>query len=143
MLGVAVELDGQAVLRPAAVHVAAAGGAVGRREGQPGLAEQRQEPALELAQRDASLATEDLVQVSGTGRVRPVRQGGVDRPCLDAVADLGPVADLPEVVEVEAADDVDEGPRDGGDRDAPVLGDVPPVERDAVGYDALDAGLSA
>src|SRR4051812_13297638 len=65
VVGVAVELDGQAVFGPAAVDVAPARGPVGLGQRQPCRSQQGEEGALELAERDAGLAPEDLVEHAG------------------------------------------------------------------------------
>src|SRR4051794_1132951 len=128
---VAVELDGQAVLGPSAVDAPTARNAIHDRQGQPVSAQQLEEAALQLAERDARLAAHDRAELPGARGVRP--QHGVDLPRRGAVADPGLVAGAGEVVEVERGGEVDERLRDGGDRDAAELGAGRPA---AVGGDA-------
>jgi hypothetical protein len=60
VIAVAVEFDGKPVLRPAAVDVAAAAGAVRLREGQAGSADGGKEGGLELAQGDWLVSPDDV-----------------------------------------------------------------------------------
>src|SRR5215213_7810751 len=65
--GVAVELDREPVLGPAAVDAPGAGGAVGDRLRQPRFFERSQEPLLEAAEGDGVVADEDAPEL---GRAR-------------------------------------------------------------------------
>src|SRR5439155_7116316 len=78
VVGVAVELDGQAELRPAAVDAALAGDAVGVRERQAVLAEQLEEAVLEVAQGHAGVTEEDGAELCRAGGVRAALQDGGD-----------------------------------------------------------------
>src|SRR3954447_2673315 len=114
--GVAVELDREPVLGPAAVDALGAGGAVGGGGGQPSFCEPLEESLLEAAEGDGSVAVEDASE--------PRRARRLDtHHCLDLrrrrpVANPGLVAGPGEVIKGERGGEVDEGLGDGGDRDA-------------------------
>ena len=67
VVAVAVELDRQPVLGPAAVHASCPGRAVRLREHEPGVAQSRQKPRFELAERDANLSMQDLPELAAPG----------------------------------------------------------------------------
>jgi hypothetical protein len=139
VVAVAVELDGEATVGPAAVDAAAVGSLIGLRQGEPGLAESVQERALELAERHVHVAVKDRPQLAGALGVRPLRQDGFDLARRRVVEDPGLVAGSCEGIEGEDGCEVDEGAGDGGDRDAAVDGglDAPP----AVGGHPFDPPL--
>src|SRR5207249_9728247 len=60
---VAVELDGQSMLGPAAIDPPPASGAVGLRQRQPGVLQKLEEASLELAQHDVDIAARDAAQL--------------------------------------------------------------------------------
>jgi hypothetical protein len=63
VVAVAVQLDGQPLLRPAAVDVSATRRTVGDRERHALATEQSKEPPLEPAQRDVHVAAENTAQL--------------------------------------------------------------------------------
>ena len=99
---VAVELDGESLLGPAAVHAATAGRAVGFREREPFLAQQPKESLLELAEGDADVSAEDVAQLAGARGVGPSGEHGFDLRGRGAEADPGLVAGPREGIEGEA-----------------------------------------
>jgi hypothetical protein len=112
---VAVDLHRQPMLGPAAVHPLGAGGAVGDRERKLGLLEPLEERLLELGERDVDVAVEDCSEVGGAGMLARDRLDvGGRRP----VSHPGLVRGPSQVIEGEVGGEVDEGLRDGGDRDA-------------------------
>ena len=124
MVAVAVQLDGEAVLGPAAVDAFGAGGAVGDGEGEVVFFEEREEALLELAEGDGDVAAQDGAQVLGALGCGVSGEDGVDVSWCGVVFDAGLVSGSGEGIEGEACGDVDEDPRDGGDRDAAVGGGV-------------------
>ena len=105
---VAVELDGQLSFRPAAVDVVAAGRPVGPRQRKAGLAQQLQEPLLELAEDHVRVAADDAAELGGARSSRPLRQRGLDPPRRGPEADAGLVAGPAEILLRQIARDVDE-----------------------------------
>lgn len=57
VVAIAVELDRQSLLRPAAVHPSPAGGTIRLRQHEAGLSQELQEALLQLAQGYANLAS--------------------------------------------------------------------------------------
>src|SRR6266511_533577 len=124
VVAVAVQLDRQPPLGPAAVHPPPTGGAVGLRKCEAGLPHQLQEPLLELAQDDARLAAQDPAQLGRARAVRPPREDGLDLGRRGAVEDAGLVAGARELVRRQYGGEVDERAGHGGDRHAAELGRV-------------------
>jgi hypothetical protein len=104
---VAVDLDGRAVLGPAAVDALGAGGAVGDGEREAGLLEPAEEALPELGEGDGDVAVQDGGEVCGA-----LRLAFGDRHDLRGrgpVANPGLVAGPSEVIEGEVGGQVDEG----------------------------------
>jgi hypothetical protein len=76
------------------------------------------EGSLQLAQSHLDVAAEDLSQLRGAFGFRPFRQYRFDLPRRRVVEDPGLVAGACQGIEGEVGCEVDEGARDGGDRDA-------------------------
>src|SRR2546423_2344504 len=89
---VTVELHCQAVLRPAAVHPPAAGRPVRLGQWKSRVAKELQKGALELAEDDLDLPTQDRAELRRPGAVRPAVEDGVDLSRRCPVADSGLVA---------------------------------------------------
>jgi len=98
VVAVAVELDGQVVVGPAAVDVAAAGGAVGDREREAGLLQHLQEAALEDAEGDVDVAVDHRSELL---RTRSPLDDQLDLLRRGAVADPGLVEGSSEGIEGE------------------------------------------
>ena len=89
VVAVAVELDGQAVGRPAAVDAVAAGGLVGLGERQAVGAQQGEEASFERAEGDVDVAPDDPAQGARSAGPRPSGQRGLDLGRGGVVADAG------------------------------------------------------
>lgn len=104
--GLAVELDREPVLGPAAVDALGAGGPVGDGAGQAGFLKPLQEPLLEAAEGDGSVAVHDRTELRGAGL--PAEQF-LNLRRRRAVANPGLVAGPGEVIDGEGGGQVDEG----------------------------------
>jgi hypothetical protein len=89
---IAVELDGQPLLRPAAVDPPAAGWAVGFGEWQACVDQELQKAGFEGGEGDLHISVEDPSELLRAWVVGSPRQHGLDRFRRGAVADAGLVA---------------------------------------------------
>jgi hypothetical protein len=107
----AVELDGQAMLRPATVDVVRAPPAVRAGQREAVLPQQRQERALHRAQDETVVALVDRAELRRTGPA-------AGRHVPDAELHVGLMARSGEGIEGEDGGEVGDRLRDGGGRDA-------------------------
>jgi len=142
VVAVAVQLNRQPVLGPAAIDVVAAGLLVRFREREPSLFELGKESALEVAQGDLRIASEDRPQLCGASRGWPPGQGRLRGRGPNAVPHLGLVARASELCRPESRGQVDDGARDGGDGYAAVDGHVLSIEADPPGCDPGNASVA-
>jgi hypothetical protein len=107
VVAVAVDLDGQTLLGPTAVHSPSAGRPVGLRERESRCAQVSEEASLELAQRDANVAVQDPAQFPSTGAGRPPGQNRLDLARRGAMTYAGLMACTCEVVYPEHRGEID------------------------------------
>jgi hypothetical protein len=105
---VAVEFDGDTLLRPAAVDTAAAGLAVGDRKREPFFAQELEKSSFELAKRDANISMHDSAELLRPGAGRSADEHGLDCRRRSAVADPSLVAGTGECIDRQPGGDVDQ-----------------------------------
>jgi hypothetical protein len=118
VVAVAVELDRQALLRPAAVDPPPTGQAVGLWQHEPGVAQPLEKARFERTEGHADVAVQDPPQLRGAGAVRATCQNRLHVGRRRAVAHAGLVAGAREGVGLEHGGEVDERAGDGRDWDA-------------------------
>jgi hypothetical protein len=118
VISVTVELNGQVVVEPAAVHAAATDQPIRLWLGKAGVAEDPQESFLQLAQADGDLAEHDSAQLSGAGGARVPVEYRQDLAGRRAVPNSPLVAGSGQLFLVENCCEVDEGLGNGGDWNA-------------------------
>src|SRR4051794_124733 len=126
---VAVELDRQLVGSPAAVDQATACQAIGFWQWQARFSHQLQELMLELAEREAGLAADQLAQLSRPSGVGAPPERILDVAWSRAVLDVGFMNGPSELTGVNNRGQVDESPSGGRDPDAAPGSHVPEIER--------------
>ena len=89
VVAVAIELDREPVLGPAAIHPVAAGHLVRHRQRKIVATEQVKEGTLEAALREADVAVQDAAQTSGARGIATPREGCLYMPGGRAVPDSG------------------------------------------------------
>jgi gluconolactonase len=124
VVGVAVELDGQVMVGPAAVDVPSACGAVRLWQRSSDLAQALEEALLELAERDAYLSAQDRAQLAGARAAPSALEYRLHLGRCRAVAHAGLVAGSGQRVPREYGGQVDERPGRARHWDAPPGRDV-------------------
>ena len=112
-----IELDGQPVRRPATVDSMRADTSVGFRKRESVCLQKLDKPALELAQCDAHLASQHSPQLRRAWNVRATREHFVHVSGGCPVKYAGLVTGPRQFARMESRREVDEGARDGSDRD--------------------------
>lgn len=131
MVAVAVELDGEALVWPAAVDVAAARELVRLGKREPGPANGGDEGGLQTAEADGFVALDDAPQLAGAGPVVAASEDSLHGSGIDPVPDGGLMKRAGEIGWIEGGREVDERPRNSRDGDRSPTCAVSPIDRPA------------
>jgi hypothetical protein len=142
VVAIAVELNGKAARRPAAVDVSAIDAAVGLGQGEPGLTNTCNEGGLEFAEAHGLVSPEDASQSPGPRPVVAAGEDDLDRVRSDPIPNGCLVKGASKVGGSQDTREVDDGSPDVGHRDATPTGRVHQLSAaNALGGHSADPAL--